>query len=305
MYTSLDYNRAFQNLIRCKTDANTDRSLFEGFDSGSYMLPYGFAGDYKEVLTGENLFRRYGTVLTNVSDGYLQTVASTADAQVVSEEVAYPEDSDAFTKLTFSAYKIAALAKLNHSFVTDAHFDVDKYLKSDFARRFGRAEENVLLNGTGVDEPTGVLTSADVGVTAAGGTAITGDEVIALYFSVKPEYRKNSVWLMNDATALALRSLKDSTGNYLWCGTDDTILGKPVVISNFMPDMAAGNAAVAVGDLSYFWLLERKPLPVRILTEKYMVSGMIGFAAHERIDGVLVRNEAVKVLKMAGADGNE
>ncbi|MEM5768161.1 MAG: phage major capsid protein, partial [Bacillota bacterium] len=97
----------------------------------------------------------------------------------------------------------------------------------------------------------------------------------------------------------------DSTGNYLWRGTDDTILGKPVVISNFMPDMAAGNAAVAVGDLSYFWLLERKPLSVRILTEKYMVSSMIGFAAYERIDGVLVRNKAVKVLKMAGTDGNE
>ena len=305
MSTSIEYNKAFQNLIRCKTGADSDKSLYEGLDSNSYMLPFGFAGDYKEALAKENLFRRYGTVLTCVSAGHIQTVASTAEAEVVPEGIAFPEDSDSFTKLTFSAYKIAALAKLNHSFVTDDHFDIDKYLKKDFARRFGRAEEKVLLNGSGDDEPTGLLTSADVGVTALGETAITGDEVIALYFSVKPEYRQNSVWLMNDATVLALRSLKDSTGNYLWRSTDDTIFGKPVVISNFMPDMDTGNSAVAFGDLSYFWLLERKPLSVRILTEKYIASGMIGFAAHERIDGMLVRDEAVKVIKMAGADGNE
>jgi HK97 family phage major capsid protein len=61
-----------------------------------------------------------------------------------------------------------------------------------------------------------------------------------LYFSVKPEYRKNGVWLMNDETALALRTLKDSAGNYLWRDSDDTILGKPVVMNSAMPSAAAG-----------------------------------------------------------------
>ena len=304
MSTSIEYNKAFQNLIRCKTGADSDKSLYEGLDSNSYMLPFGFAGDYKEALAKENLFRRYGTVLTCVSAGHIQTVASTAEAEVVPEGIAFPEDSDSFTKLTFSAYKIAALAKLNHSFVTDDHFDIDKYLKKDFARRFGRAEEKVLLNGSGDDEPTGLLTSADVGVTALGETAITGDEVVSLYFSVKPEYRQNSVWLINDATALALRRLKDSTGNYLWRSTDDTFSENLSSFPTSCPTWT-GNSAVAFGDLSYFWLLERKPLSVRILTEKYIASGMIGFAAHERIDGMLVRDDAVKVIKMAGADGNE
>lgn len=299
MYTSMDYNKAFQNLIRGKADADTDKRLLEGLDADSYTMPCGFAGDYKDALAKENLFRRFGTVLTSITPGYIQTITSTAEAQVVPESIAFPEDSDTFLALNFGAYKIAALAKLNHSFVTDPYFDVDKYLKADFARRFGRAEENVLLNGIGVDEPVGLLTSADIGVTAASSTSIVGDEVIALYFSVEPEYRNNGVWLMNDATAFALRSLKDSAGNYIWHSIEDTILGKPVVISNFMPDMASGQAAVAFGDLSFFWLLERKPLSVRILTEKYALQGMVGFAAHERIDGVLVRDEAVKVIQMA------
>lgn len=56
------------------------------------------------------------------------------------------------------------------------------------------------------------MIGADVGVTVE---SLTYDEVINLYFSVKAEYRKNGVWLMNDETALVLRKLKDSDGNYL------------------------------------------------------------------------------------------
>ena len=64
--------------------------------------------------------------------------------------------------------------------------------------------------------------------------ALTYDNIISLYFSVKPEYRANAVWLMNDETAMALRKLKDADGNYLWRSTDDTIFGKKVIISEFM-----------------------------------------------------------------------
>ena len=45
-----------------------------------------------------------------------------------------------------------------------------------------------------------------MGITTA---ALTYDDVIGLYFSLKPEYRENGVWLMNDKTTLALRTMKD------------------------------------------------------------------------------------------------
>ena len=52
--------------------------------------------------------------------------------------------------------------------------------------------------------------------------SITYDDVIKLYFSVKNEYRKNAVWMMNDRTALTLRTLKDANGNYIWNHSNDT-----------------------------------------------------------------------------------
>ena len=65
-----------------------------------------------------------------------------------------------------------------------------------------------------------------------------------------------------------------------------------------MPDIAAGSIPVAFGDFSYFWILERQPLSVKILTELYSRENLTGYVAYERIDGRLIRPEAVQLLSI-------
>ncbi len=130
-------------------------------------------------------------------------------------------------------------------------------------------------------------------------TDIAFDEIHKLYFSLKPEYRSNAVWVMNDETALGLRDLKDSTGNYLWSGAADTLLGKPVVISTHMHSAASGKKPVTFGDFKYYWIAQRQPLSVRALHEKYLFANKIGYFGMEILDGCLIRSEAIKALQMA------
>lgn len=103
---------------------------------------------------------------------------------------------------------------------------------------------------------------------------------------------------MNDEAALFLRTLKDSAGNYLWRSTDDTIWGKPVVCTPYMPNIGSGTIPIAFGDLSYYWILIRQSLSVKVLIELYVHEGMTGYAAHERLDGMLIRMEAVKTIEI-------
>lgn len=103
---------------------------------------------------------------------------------------------------------------------------------------------------------------------------------------------------MNDETAMALRKLKDTDGNYLWRSTDDTIFGKKVIISEFMPNAEPGKKPVAFGDFSYYWVISRSPVSVRTIKEKFVVLDQIGYLAFEFIDGKLVRSEAIKVIAM-------
>ena len=165
---------------------------------------------------------------------------------------------------------------------------------------FAAAEENACINGNGVTQPVGILHTehgAETGVTVAG-TAIGFDDITALYFSLKPEYRSNGSWLMNDNTAFALRRIKDSCGNPIWRHSDDTLFGKPVVISRFMPDAAAGAKPIAFGDFSFYWLFERGSAFIKSLNEMYAVQEQAGFICSKHIDGKLVRAEAVKVLEV-------
>ena len=298
--TTMYYNKAFEQYIRNTASVHTNRDLEEAYreDSDSYAFPQGFRGDYTGALAEENLFRRRATVIdTSPGDMKIQTVESTAEAVLCDERMAYDEQADTFDSVEFDAYKLASLAKLRREFIADNDFDLQAYLRKNFCRRFGRAEERLLLTGTGVDQPTGLLTSAVVGATAS---ELTYDDVIKLYFSVKPEYRRKGTWIVNDKTALALRTLKDDNGAFLWDQATGTILGKPVEYSMYMPDADAGAKPIAFGDLSYYWMLQRESLSVRLLKEKYILDGMIGIVGYERFDGKLIRPDAVKTLQIAG-----
>ena len=302
--TSTIYNQAFHDMIRGKKRIDPI-ALKEGYDEGSdsYMIPVGFNKDYTTALEKENLFRRYGTVVkAPTRDGYIQTVVSTADAKITAENMAFPEDGDTFNKISFSSYKLAVLSKLNSTFIADMNFPVEAYLNNEFARRFGRAEENIFINGTGVNEPTGLLQTAEIGKSTSA-TDISFDDIVALYLSVKPEYRKNSVWIMNDETALALRSVKAADGNYIWRNSDDTIFGRPVISTPYMPNIGTEAKTIAFGDLSYYWIMERRPLSVKVLRERYAIEGLVGFAAHEHLDGKLIRPELSKLcIKLIQTD---
>ena len=266
-------------------------------------LPRDTATAYTAALAKENLFRRYATTIkAPANSDRIITTDTPVDAEWVAENGVIPEADLNATYLGLEMHKLACISMLDSYFTYDTGFDIEGYLTGNFARIFGKAEEDAFINGNGSDAPRGILHStdgADVGVTAASATVIAFDEVSKLFFSLKPEYRMNAIWTMNDETALALRELKDSAGNYLWRGTADTLLGRPVVISNHMPSAASGSKPIAFGDFSYYWIAEQESLTVRALHEKYSFANKTGYLGMERLDGRLIRSEAIKVLQMA------
>lgn len=199
--------------------------------------------------------------------------------------------------------EVVDIVRLGCEFTADLKFDIEDYLTTVFARKFAKAEDAAFINGDGIDKPVGILHTeggAEIGVTSASTDSISFDELARLYFSVKPDYRSSAVWLMNDETALTLRSLKDDAGNYLWRGSAESLMGKPVVISNAMPSIAPGKKPVAFGDFSYYWIVVRFPLTARALNELFAVYDQRGYLGYEFLDGKFIRREAVKALQMAG-----
>ena len=244
------------------------------------------------VFGEEDAFKSDMVTVRNIKKGF---------SNIAGVTIPVYEGAGDFKENAIGSHKLASIVTLDEDFVSDAGFNIEKYLTEKLGKCFGKAEDNAFINGTGEDEPVGILhnkNGAEVGMVTSN---LTYDDVIALYFSVEKEYRRNGVWLMNDGTALVLRKLKDADGNYLWNQANDTILGKQVIISEYMPDIEVGTKPIAFGDFSYYWIVGRKPVSIRTLLEKFVVYDQIGYLAFEFLDGKLVRKEAIKVIQMADA----
>ncbi len=302
---SEEYKKNFWNAMRTKApDRTLINSLVIGTDSeGGYLVPDEFERTLVDGLQENNIFRTLAHVIQTTSgDRKIPVVASHGSASWVDEEGAYQESDDAFSQVTIGAYKLGTMIKVSEELLNDSVFDIQSYLASEFARRIGNAEEEAFINGNGTGKPTGVLNTAEVGVTTAGAAAITADEIIDLFHSLAVPYRGKAVWLLNDTTVQYLRKLKDGNGQYLWqpglvAGAPDTILGRPVKVSRYMPAIATGNKTIAFGDFNYYWIADRQGRSFRRLDELFAVNGQVGFRGSERVDGKLILPEAVKVMK--------
>ena len=306
------YKDAFWNVTRSKNGISYEvrNALQEGVDSeGGYIVPDEFMKVLVQSLREANIVRSHANVVnTSGGSSKIPVVANKGTASWIDEEGVIPESDDVFGQQTIDAHKVGTIIKVSEELLNDSAFDLESYFATEFARRVGDKEEEAFINGNGEKKPLGILANkggAEIGVTAASGTAITADEVINLFYSVKAPYRKNAIWVFNDSTMAAIRKLKGNDGQFLWQkalheGDHETLLGRPVFTSPFMPEIGAGNKIAAFGDFSYYWIGDRQGITFRRLNERYADSGQVGFLATKRVDGKLILPEAIKVLQMKG-----
>ena len=307
-----DYRKNFWNAMRSKAPMPAVTNALQiGTDSeGGYLVPDEYERTLVEALEEENIFRQMAKVIkTSSGDRKIPVVASKGTASWIDEEGAFPESDDSFGQVSIGAYKLGTMIKVSEELLNDSVFDLQSYISREFARRIGAKEEEAFFTGDGKGKPLGVLAAtggAETGVTAASATAVTADELMDLYYSLKSPYRKKSMWVLNDSTIKAIRKLKDNNGQYLWqpsltAGAPDMILGRPIKTSAYMPAIAAGAKTIAFGDFSYYWIADRQGRSFKRLNELFAATGQVGFLASQRVDGKMILAEAVKVLVQKAA----
>ena len=282
-----EYKSAFWDMIRNKGDQLAVRNaLSVGEDTeGGYTVPDEFERRLIQALEENNIFRQMATVIkTNSGTRKIPIANDTMEAQWIDEGEEIPETDTRFGQTTLSAYKLG------------------------FGVAMGNAEERAFFNGDGNKKPLGILADtggAELGVTAASQTAVTFDEIFDLYYSLRSPYRRNAVFVCNETLLLQLMKIKDKNDNYIWkpsldIAKPDTILGRPIRTSSFMPTIAKGEKVLLFGDMKNYWVADRQNRTFRRLNELYARTDQVGFLTTQRVDGRLILPESVKVLKMAG-----
>lgn len=209
-----------------------------------------------------------------------------------------------FTNISLTGYLAGALTLVSRSLINNSQFDIVGFVVDHMAYNIHRWIENELLNGT--TSKIAGLSGVTQEVTAAAATAITADELIRLQDTVKDAFQGPAIWIMSSNTRTALRLLKDDMGRYLL--QDDitapfgkVLLGKPVYVSDNMPDMAAGKTAIYYGDMSGLAVKMTEEMEIQVLREKYATQHADGVVAWVEMDAKVENAQKIAKLEMAAS----
>lgn len=209
-----------------------------------------------------------------------------------------------FKTIELDGFLAGALSKISNSLINNSQFDIVSFVVNQMGEDIARFVEHELLIGTS-QKATG-LSTVQTKVTAAAANAITADEVVKLKDSIKDVYQNNAIWVMSSATRTALRLLKGSDGHYML--QDDitadfgsTLLGKPVYVSDNMPEIGASAATIYYGDMTGLATKFSENITTQVLREKYADEHATGVVAWFEFDAKVQDEQKLAKLVMASA----
>lgn len=239
--------------------------------------------------------------------GNLQIPYYPANANVINvnyqeEFTAMVSSSGKFGSVTLTGFLAGALTKVSRSLINNSQIDIVAFVVDEMAYAIKRFIEHECLIGT-EGKVTGLSTLTN-GITSASASAITADEVVQLHDKIKDEFQTNAVWIMSPATRTALRLLKSQTGYYLL--NDDvstpfgtSLLGKPVFVSDNMPDIEDGGAVIYYGDLKGLATKFNEDINIQVLREKFADEHCDGVIGWFEFDAKVIDEQQLAKLTMA------
>lgn len=215
-----------------------------------------------------------------------------------------------FTNITLKDYLAGALTLISRKLINNSEFDLVAFVIDRMALAIARFIEGACLNGgnpdstSHVNQVKGLAGSVTQTVLAGSTSAITADKVIELKDSVKDVFQNDAMFIMSRNTRTALRLLKDDVGRYLL--QDDitspfgsTLLGKPVYVSDNMPDIASGVNAIYYGDMRGLATKFSEDVNIQVLREKYATQHAVGVVGWVSFDAKVENAQAISALVMS------
>jgi HK97 family phage major capsid protein len=321
--TGAPHRKAFNAYLRCGDDDGLRglemdvKSLSTAVNSdGGYLVDPQTSDRVKSVLNASASIRSVASVVNVEATSYDVLVDhSDLGAGWASETASAAEtDTPQIDRISIPLHELSALPKASQRLLDDSAFDIEGWLATRIADKFARAEAAAFISGNGIDKPKGILhhTLVDndiwawgnIGYVPSGETGdVSPEAVVDLVYALGAQYRANATFVMNSKTAGLIRKLRDADGRFLWsdglaAAEPARLLGYPVLISEDMPDPAAGSNSIAFGDFRAGYTIAERP-DLRVLRDPFSAKPHVLFYATKRVGGDVSDFAAIKVLKFA------
>lgn len=261
---------------------------------------YGAARKMVKIITSPTADTyRVGGLDTSGQEGELVAEGSAGSAQ----------DTPNPTNVTYKSYNWSSkIDTMSYHALRDIPAMSETVVTGNLMGRLGRVQNRYFTNGTGVEQPQGLVTGAKDGITTAAGTEFTRQEITGLIYSIDRAYREGVEttndrlrdpmaqvimgtmgFMFHDSVEKHLIDLSFSATDQrpLWLpsmvgGLPNTIYGHPYEVNNHMDAMpsvaGAGNDIMLFGNYNYYCVRDVDRMIIqRFDDSKYAEKLEIGF----------------------------
>lgn len=292
------------------------RDLLAGTaNKGAELIPVTLVASLYEKLFDDAAVLSTGpTILRTASGEQIKLPRLTALGQLsqansrVAEAGPIIEGDPSFDQVALDAYKYAQYTQVSRELVEDGVLDVESLIGAVLGRNIANNVGSDLTLGTGTSQPRGYRTLVPAGnkVNTAAGGLISSETTFDKFFDVisklKPGYRRNAKWTINDTEMFTLRKLK-MNNQYAWepnlqgAGQPDHFLGYPILADPNIPVSAPSAGVVAVfADFSAYFVRLVKDVRVEWSMEFAWVNDLLSVKAVVRADGDAIDDAAFAAL---------
>ncbi|MDY3960174.1 phage major capsid protein [Romboutsia timonensis] len=268
------------------------------------IIPVSIASDIIDTVKESCPLLNHADIYHVAGDLRLPKYNGTLEAGYVTEFQDLVEKNATFTTIELKNQIIGVLTKISKSLINRAEFDVRGYIVEKVAKAIVDFLEKEMLVGATRDKIEGAIKTTNV-VTAAANNALNSTDLVDVQMAVPSTYQKNCMWIMHKNILKALRKLKTADGQFVLNADATapfgyTILGRPVYLSDSMPDaIVADKDVMLYMDTSGYAVKMTKNIEIQLLMEKYAAQYAIGVCAFAEIDAKIADTSKIARLKMA------
>jgi HK97 family phage major capsid protein len=315
------YLRAFSKLARSQgnrggltTEENdaVNRAMSLTDAAGGYLVP--FQLDPTLILTSNGSFnqiRQIARTVVATGDVWNGVSAGAVSWSWDAEAAEVSDDSPTFAQPTIPVYKANGFVPISIEAFEDAA-NVAQDVGQLLAEGKDELEAQTFVTGTGVGQPTGVVTAltgtASVVPSAAADTFAAGD-VYAVDGALPTRHRMRASWLANRAIYNLIRRFDTQGGANLWAqlGADvpPDLLGRPAYEAEAMDGTITAtfdNLVLIFGNFNRYVIADRIGTQVEFIPHLFGANrrptGQRGWFAYYRAGADSVQDSAFRMLNV-------
>jgi HK97 family phage major capsid protein len=286
------------------------RDILTSGTTGGAIIPQAFAPEIVQAQKAwgglYNIVKLWNT--ENGAPMKTSLVNATGTLMAPTAEGTTPGNADpTATSIIINTEDVEGLIKVSLDELQDSAFDLDSFLRDVFGQGYFRSMSALLVTGSTSGNIGSVVTPyATNKVTSAAVGTVAYADLAATYGLLDPAYEQNSTWVMNSTTRAALIGVTDTLGRPLFipspnAGAFDSLLGRPLVLSQAHANVATGNTPIQLGDFqSGYKLRVVKPgLTLVRINGDLTYPGMVGFYARARVGGAATNAGTPAIVNLA------